>query len=194
MPSNYSESKTIKTKRIKKKKWDDQETNKLISFVDKFGDNWNMISKKMKNRSKKQCMQKYDNYINVKKKGYWTKQEDQLLTDWVTKNGPKKWNLCSKELNGRCGKQCRERWKNYLNNSNVNTKWTKQEAELFFQLLLKNGASWVQISKQLKTRSENSVKNYFYSSIRSFQKNGLFNFLNLFLKNKPRLLVPGNMN
>jgi hypothetical protein len=37
-------------------------------------------------------------------------EEDHIVVDFVKKNGTKKWSLIARQLNGRLGKQCRERW------------------------------------------------------------------------------------
>ena len=39
----------------------------------------------------------------------WTKAEDQILTDIVTRNGAQRWSSVAAQLPGRAGKQCRER-------------------------------------------------------------------------------------
>ena len=43
-------------------------------------------------------------------KGPWTKEEDEQVRDLVKKYGPKRWSMIAKHLNGRIGKQCRERF------------------------------------------------------------------------------------
>ena len=43
-------------------------------------------------------------------KGPWTKEEDEQVRDLVKKYGPKRWSMIAKHLNGRIGKQCRERY------------------------------------------------------------------------------------
>ncbi|GIZ04796.1 myb-related protein A [Caerostris extrusa] len=69
-------------------------------------------------------------------KARWTKEEDEKLknlveifagevlglkkkikkvVELVKKHGPQKWTLIAKQLRGRIGKQCRERWHNHLN-------------------------------------------------------------------------------
>ena len=48
-------------------------------------------------------------------KGAWTKEEDNLLRDWVRKEGATKWAQAAQAIVGRSGKQIRERWFNILN-------------------------------------------------------------------------------
>jgi hypothetical protein len=39
----------------------------------------------------------------------WTKEEDMKVVELVRKHGDKKWSLVGSYLQGRTGKQCRER-------------------------------------------------------------------------------------
>nr|GMD81109.1 transcription factor MYB39-like [Ipomoea batatas] len=49
------------------------------------------------------------------KKGPWTAEEDQKLSDYVSKNGHGNWQMLPKKAGlNRCGKSCRLRWTNYL--------------------------------------------------------------------------------
>ncbi|KAE9612050.1 putative transcription factor MYB-HB-like family [Lupinus albus] len=52
--------------------------------------------------------------ITNKVKGKWTPDEDRILVESVRRFGLKKWSRIAKMLNGRVGKQCRERWFNHL--------------------------------------------------------------------------------
>ena len=49
-------------------------------------------------------MQKYKNYTCKNWKGSWSVFEDELLKEWILKNGPSKWTDCSKVIDGRSGK------------------------------------------------------------------------------------------
>jgi hypothetical protein len=42
-------------------------------------------------------------------KGPWTVDEDRQLLELVKQYGAKRWSLISRYMNGRVGKQCRER-------------------------------------------------------------------------------------
>jgi hypothetical protein len=54
------------------------------------------------------------------------KQEDDLVIKLVEKYGPKKWSLIAQHLQGRIGKQCRER---YLGWGGVLRMWRGAEVE-----------------------------------------------------------------
>ena len=69
-----------------------------------------------------------------------------------------------KHLQGRIGKQCRERWYNHLNPSIKKGNWTVQEDKVLFRSQFVFGNRWSEISKLLPGRTENSVKNRFTST------------------------------
>lgn len=113
----------------------------------------------------------------LKKKGNWSVDEDALLLLWVQERGPCKWTQCSKGIRGRCGKQCRERWVNILNPSVKKGKWSHQEQTQIFDSLRAHLTAWSTIAKILPGRTENSIKNYFYSSLRRIQGNPIINIV-----------------
>ncbi|MCO5606559.1 hypothetical protein L7F22_060747 [Adiantum nelumboides] len=47
-------------------------------------------------------------------RGPWTPEEDSYLRQLVERYGDKKWSVIAQHLQGRIGKQCRERWQNHL--------------------------------------------------------------------------------
>ena len=93
------------------------------------------------------------------KKTKWTPEEDKLLIDSVTKNGMTNWSLVAKEVPGRNGKQCRERWANQLCPELTKENWTPQEDEILKKQQAIYGNLWAKIARYLPGRSANSVKN-----------------------------------
>ena len=147
-------------------KWREQEIQELLRLVDILGERWTSVAKHMPNKNSKQCMQKFKNMVKVKKRGNWNANEDQLLREWVQVHGPRKWTKCSRRIEGRCGKQCRERWMNNLDPTVKRGNWTEREQSLIFRQLKTNWSSWSRTAKRLQGRTENAIKNYFYSSVR----------------------------
>lgn len=167
--------------RAKKIKWKDSEAKTLIELVKKYGEKWTRIEQLIKTKTAKQCMQKYKNLVKVEKKGNWTEQEDILLLQWVEVHGPNKWTECARRIEGRCGKQCRERWMNTLDPRVKRGNWKESEQMQIFEQMQENWSSWATISKHLQGRTENAIKNYFYSSVRRLKATCLFRFLQIVL-------------
>jgi len=99
-------------------------------------------------------------------KGPWTLEEDQLLTNWIDKNGPKNWTKCAQSIPGRSGKQCREHWNNSLNSEIVKGNWSSEEDYFIMLFYKKFNGSWKKMIPIFKSRTENSIKNRFYSQLR----------------------------
>jgi len=99
-------------------------------------------------------------------KGPWSKEEDELLKNWIEKNGPKGWTKCAENIPGRTGKQCREHWNNSLNSNIVKGNWSSEEDYLIMLYYKKYNGSWKKMIPIFKTRTENSIKNRFFSQLR----------------------------
>jgi hypothetical protein len=170
--------------RTKKVKWKESESKKLIALVKEYGEKWTRIESLIKTKTAKQCMQKYKNLVKVERKGNWTEAEDLLLLQWVEVHGANKWTECARRIMGRCGKQCRERWMNTLDPRVKRGNWTEEEQVQIFEQMQRKWSSWATISKQLPGRTENAIKNYFYSSVRRLKATLLFRFLKFVLFEK----------
>ena len=99
-------------------------------------------------------------------KGPWSKEEDQLLKNWREKVGPKSWTKCAENIPGRTGKQCREHWNNSLNSNIVKGNWSSEEDFLIMAFYQKYNGSWKRMIPIFKSRTENSIKNRFFSQLR----------------------------
>ena len=106
--------------------------------------------------------------INTSQKikiGQLDANEDELLNKWVKENGPKNWGKFAKLIKYRTGKQCREHWKNKLNEDIKKGQWTPED-DLLILKFYKKYESWKQIIPIFDSRTENSIKNRFFSLLR----------------------------
>lgn len=93
-------------------------------------------------------------------------EEDEKLKNLVEKIGSKKWEIIAKEMPGRTGRQCRDRYQNYLIPGFFNGQWSQQEDELLLKKFIEFGSQWSKITPFFSNRSANALKNrwnYFVS-------------------------------
>ena len=93
-------------------------------------------------------------------------EEDHLLIQLVEKYGSKNWNLISENIEGRTGKQCRERWCNNLNPEINKSEWSLEEEMLLLLIHNKKGNKWSLMTKYLKGRNDNNIKNHWNSRMK----------------------------
>ena len=150
-----------------KKKWTAEEDENLIYLIN-LQENINFleISKRIPGRSAVQCCLRWQKIKKGLKKGQWSLYEDKLLREWVDQNGPRKWEQCGKYIHGRSGNQCREHWNNCLNPDLIKGEWTAEEDFLIMYFYEKCNGSWKKIVYLFNGRTENSIKNRFFSQLR----------------------------
>lgn len=98
--------------------------------------------------------------------GKWSKTEDELLTDLISKTN-QGWGHIAHILNVevhnklsiRNSKACKERWNNYLNPSINRGPWSREEDCMLLKQYLLFGNKWKTISQHLPCRIEGAVKN-----------------------------------
>ena len=97
-------------------------------------------------------------------KSSWSAEEDTALRQMVMRYGDKAWTAVASGLPGRTSKQCRERWLNQLNPAVKRDAWTFEEDEELLVLHEKYGNKWAQISKRMRGRTDNAIKNHWNST------------------------------
>lgn len=100
-----------------------------------------------------------------KKRRKFTPEEDTRLRALVEQFGTKSWEKIAKFMPNRCGRQCRDRYSNYLDSRLFKRDWTPEEDELIVSYYRALGPHWVDIAKHLDGRSGNNVKNRWHKYI-----------------------------
>jgi hypothetical protein len=173
--SDYDENlfviKKISSSRKKSyKKWTKEEDDRLKDFINTHPGlkDWSRISQYVGNgRTDAQCQHRWERFLDPSiTKGPWTDEEDKKVIELVRDYGARQWSLIAKELKGRVGKQCRERWHNHLNPAINKKPWTNDENLLLFILHQHFGNKWAEIARHFNGRSDNSIKNHWNSSMK----------------------------
>lgn len=95
------------------------------------------------------------------KRGPWTPEEDEKLSNYINKEGEGRWRTLPKRAGLlRCGKSCRLRWMNYLRPSVKRGQIAPDEEDLILRLHRLLGNRWSLIAGRIPGRTDNEIKNY----------------------------------
>ncbi len=151
-------------------RWSPGEDEALREAVSTLGArNWKRIAVEFlkDKRTDVQCLHRWQKVLRPGLiKGPWTQSEDATIKACIVQ-GVTRWSEIAKRVDGRIGKQCRERWHNHLDPGITRGEWTEHEDQ---QLILGQrtlGNKWSRIAKEyLPGRPENAVKNRWNAATR----------------------------
>ncbi|KAK8899543.1 hypothetical protein M9Y10_001859 [Tritrichomonas musculus] len=162
----------------KNTKWTHEEDENLIQLVgSSTAPAWSDYAPFFPNKTTQQIAERWEKVLDPHLiKGSWTREEDEMIINFVAQNGTKNWTKLASQLPGRIGKQCRERWRNHLDPDVNRQPWTPEEDQILIDMHEQYGNQWVKIAEMLQGRSDNSVKNRWNSTLKKrleYQKTGL---------------------
>lgn len=96
--------------------------------------------------------------VSVKRRKF-TKEEDDTLVKLVDQYGVKSWDHIAEHMTGRTGRQCRDRYRNYLVPGYFNGQWTQEEDDIIREKYLQFGPKWSRMTQFFSNRSANALKN-----------------------------------
>ena len=99
----------------------------------------------------------------------FTVDEDNKLKSIICRLGTKDWNAVSRVMGTKNPRQCRERWRNYLNPTLKNEEWTLDEDIILVQKYKEYGSRWSKIAKFLRGRSVNSLRNRWQALLKNIE-------------------------
>lgn len=96
----------------------------------------------------------------------FTISEDKIIIKCVSSSKfDNDWEAVANLLSSRSARQCRDRWTYYLSPANNLAPFSPEEDQLIIQKVNEMGKKWSQISKFFTGRSDNSIKNRWYSKL-----------------------------
>tara|TARA_B100001094_G_scaffold100626_1_gene96787 strand:- start:1081 stop:2028 length:948 start_codon:yes stop_codon:yes gene_type:complete len=138
--------------------WKKHEDDLLEEAVRKNGKcTWSQISDMVPGKTGKQCCDRWRVHLKgATGRNVWGKQDDAALEKAVHELGHN-WTLVARAVTGKTNRQCRDRYKNYVDPSLNKSSYTKEEDE-FIMASANLGHGWAKIAGSLVGRTDANIK------------------------------------
>ncbi|XP_077942667.1 snRNA-activating protein complex subunit 4 isoform X1 [Gasterosteus aculeatus] len=145
---------------LKNGTWTPDEDALLRELVDKMRIGnfipYTQMSYFMEGRDPAQLIYRWNQVLDPSlKRGFWTKEEDQLLLNAVSRFGERDWWKIRFEVPGRTDSGCRDRYYDCLKAETKRGPFDQQEKDLLVLLLEKHGVGrWAKIAAEIPHRND----------------------------------------
>ncbi|OHT06300.1 Myb-like DNA-binding domain containing protein [Tritrichomonas foetus] len=100
----------------------------------------------------------------------FSREEDLLLKELVSKFGEDNWTAVAHSMTNRSVRQCRERWQNSLSENVIKSKWSEEEDQVLLSQYEKTGPKWKNMEVFFPGRTSYSIRNRFNSLYKKMVK------------------------
>ncbi|CAL5058921.1 unnamed protein product [Urochloa decumbens] len=111
--------------------------------------------------------------VSFKRRGAWSQEENEILIEMVNAHSSKDWSSIAQAVRGRSRKQCRDRWKHYLDPAVNQSPWSGQEEIDLIRAHKIHGNKWCELAKLFPGRTGKAIKNYWTGAMKKKVKSYL---------------------
>ena len=104
---------------------------------------------------------------NCRRRVFTVTEDKTIIKHVMSPKFDNDWESIAKLLPWRTARQCRDRWTYYLSPNNNLEPFSIEEDKMIVEKVNQLGTKWSIISKEMPGRSDNSIKNRWYSKLRS---------------------------
>jgi hypothetical protein len=98
-------------------------------------------------------------------------EDDAELSKLVPSNGTENWTRIAQQMSRAfTARQCRDRWRNYLDPGLQHSTWTADDDQALMQEYRATGTKWVMLASRFAGRSSNAVRNRVFLLLRRGDK------------------------
>ena len=161
--------------------WTSFETFKLVNAVNRYGRDWNMVTRQVGTRTRNECQSKVKNEVlagrmedpsDRKTRGAWTAAETVALVQALAQHG-RNWPVVSCSVGTKSSIQCQDKVSCEVNAERmmkpsgyiVRVNWTATETDALVHAVLKHGRNWHAVSRSVGTKNSIQCRQKVYTEV-----------------------------